>query len=80
MTKKNDNKDFKDREFLRIPIPNDNSQIEKLKKILSSPPIPNKRDQLSFDLELPEKIENDKNRIKKHDERMNNIRKILNKK
>lgn len=80
MTKKNDNKDFKDREFLRIPIPNDNSQIEKLKKILSSPPIPNKRDQLSLDLELPEKIENDKDRLKKHDERMKNIRKILNKK
>lgn len=63
---------YKDRDYLPFPIPNSESHILSIKKILSNQPLLKKEDQIEMQLELPSQIEN--NKMIKHEERMVDIR------
>lgn len=65
---------YKDRDYLPFPIPNSESHILSIKKLLSKQPSLKKEDQIEMQLELPSQIENENNKMIKHEERMIDIR------
>ncbi len=73
----NKNKGFRDREFIPYPIPNSERELNKIKGILSNKPQLKKVDQLEINLELPKDISNNIEKIRKQDQRMQEIREIL---
>lgn len=68
---------YKDRQHIPLPMPNSEEHILSIKKILSNPPLLKKEDQMEIELELPSQVEDKNNKMKNHEERMQNIRENL---